>query len=939
MPTLHRPLFALFACLVTGAGQASPLYVDATALAGARNGTSWADAYTDLQAALAAASSDASIDEIWVARGIYTPVTPADPGNVTQAERLATFQLVDGVALYGGFAGGETERSQRDWRANVTVLSGDIDGNDTNADGNHIAETADHIQGDNSYNVITSQGTGTGTVLDGFTVTAGLANGEAPPGSTTVEPPRIEAGGGLVNLGGSPTIRHVTFSGNRAHAGGGLYSGRDTEQDLDAEPQLSRVVFIGNHASVYGGGMAIYSTSDALLEQVVFTANTANQGAGMLTALSTLTLKNVLFQDNIAVTSTHSEATAPRGGGMLNMMSTATLDSVTFSGNAATDGGGMHNMMSPALLSNVTFSANSASEYGGGMLDQTAGFARLKNVTFHGNTAALGGGGIYAATGSELELINVLVAASAGGDCRLDANTSLTAASSNNLMEDSGADACGLTDGSKGNIVGGAARLDDTLRDNGGIVPTHALLGDAPAIDAGTACAASPGIDTTGCPTHDGRGVPRPQSTSGQFDIGAFERVQGHHSLSVHVSGQGHVGAAPAGISECRAGSGTCSMHTDADTVTLTATPDSSQAFLGWGGGCTSLATACVVPMGTARSVSASFTFNRYTVSFDSNGGSAVTALTHVPHGSTLSPPATPTRTGHAFTGWYADSTLETPWDFDHATVTAPLTLHAGWQIDQYALSTSVSAGSGTLSCTPNPVSHGGTALCAAVPAPGFQLAGWSGACNDSNTHNDNNGGTCTLTGLDGPRNVTAHFTPWLAALLTLAEGPWQGEPLSLALPDGGAGNWVLAEAATQATASVGTPPPAGIALPHGLVRLRLIDGTPGTGTTVVLTYPEALPAGTRYYKYGPSASTPEPHWYDYPLAQIDGNTIRLPLTDGGQGDADRATDGTILDPGGPAVPAGSIAAIPTLSQWAALLLAGSLGWLTASHWRRRRDH
>ena len=82
---------------------------------GANNGTSWLDAYTELQAALTAASSG---DQIWVAAGTYKPTAGTD--------RTASFQLKNGVAIYGGFAGTETSRAFLNFETNITVLSGDM---------------------------------------------------------------------------------------------------------------------------------------------------------------------------------------------------------------------------------------------------------------------------------------------------------------------------------------------------------------------------------------------------------------------------------------------------------------------------------------------------------------------------------------------------------------------------------------------------------------------------------------------------------------------------------------------------------------------------------------------------------------------------------------------------------------------------------------------
>ena len=76
---------------------------------------------TDLQTALNWAVAGS---EIWVAEGIYTPTNEFSPGD----PRSATFQLKNGVALYGGFdpTVGDVGWADRDWVNNVTILSGDI---------------------------------------------------------------------------------------------------------------------------------------------------------------------------------------------------------------------------------------------------------------------------------------------------------------------------------------------------------------------------------------------------------------------------------------------------------------------------------------------------------------------------------------------------------------------------------------------------------------------------------------------------------------------------------------------------------------------------------------------------------------------------------------------------------------------------------------------
>ncbi|MBQ9727549.1 MAG: C10 family peptidase [Kiritimatiellae bacterium] len=124
------------------------LFVDCDATDGANDGTSWADAFTDLQSALGKRKPGA---EIWVAEGVYKPTTGT--------ARDIPFLMVTNVAVFGGFSGVETARSQRNWVAHRTILSGDIG----------VAGT----KTDNSAMLVVGA---PGATLDGFTITDAYQN-------------------------------------------------------------------------------------------------------------------------------------------------------------------------------------------------------------------------------------------------------------------------------------------------------------------------------------------------------------------------------------------------------------------------------------------------------------------------------------------------------------------------------------------------------------------------------------------------------------------------------------------------------------------------------------------------------------------------------------------------------------------------------------------
>jgi hypothetical protein len=287
-----------------GTNPAGILYAKPAA-SGTGNCSSWANACT-LQTALTGAFSG---DEIWVAAGTYKPTTGAD--------RNTTFQLKSGVAVYGGFAGTETARDQRDPAANLTILSGDLNGNDVGFTNNV----------ENVYHVVTGA---TGAILDGFTITAGHANGAYPD----------DSGGGMYNWNSSsPTLTNITFSGNSAHYGGG---GMETWGG--SNPTLTNVTFSGNSSDWVGGGMQNENTSSPTLMNVTFSGNSAVYGGGISNyeCGSSPMLTNVTFSGNSA---------SQKGGGMTNGWCNPQIRNTIFWGNTAPSGAQIYNNSSTPSVS------------------------------------------------------------------------------------------------------------------------------------------------------------------------------------------------------------------------------------------------------------------------------------------------------------------------------------------------------------------------------------------------------------------------------------------------------------------------------------------------------------------------------------------------------------------------------------------------------------
>ena len=303
------------------------LYVDAGAT-GANDGSSWADAYRELQSALATAQFG---DAIWVAAGTYRPDYDLQSGTHA-CDRTASFRLLDGVAAYGGFPVGGGDWNSRDPEAYRSVLSGDLRGDD----GPNFGNT-----GENSYHVVTVPNATSATVLDGFVIQSGnaeLANGGGMlnAGSpTAVRCPfrrnSAMGGGGVVNEGGRPTFIRCTFSNNRATAVGPDSNGGGGMCNSGGNSRLVRCIFRGNQSGIAGGFYNFAGTSS--LTNCVIYANAAYGGGGIANIFtgSELLLTNCTIFANSAQTA---------GGGVFSLLGTASLRNCILWSNTDPNGDG-----------------------------------------------------------------------------------------------------------------------------------------------------------------------------------------------------------------------------------------------------------------------------------------------------------------------------------------------------------------------------------------------------------------------------------------------------------------------------------------------------------------------------------------------------------------------------------------------------------------------
>lgn len=328
MRTLLKTSLAL--AFFAHAASAGTVYVDATLTTGLDNGSSWANAYQSSKGLQTALLNVSSGDDIYVAEGTYFPTS-----GLTRSE---SFQLINGVSLYGGFLGGEATPADRPaFGSAPSILNGDLAGDD-----------ALGMFGDNSFHVVRAGGTNATAVLDGFDVVGGNANSS---GSNN------DRGGGILCAGNaSPTVRNSRFIANRSTFGGaaGYCNG-------GAAPTFTNCTFKDGVGGSFGGAFDIAGGGAIRFERCLFEGNQAAR-AGALEIFSTngVLVTSCVFRDNTA--------TGGNGGGAIWVGS-----------------GGNTRFVNCTVVNNTA--TNQAQ---GGMRNQGAGGTVVRNSIFWNNQGAGG---------------------------------------------------------------------------------------------------------------------------------------------------------------------------------------------------------------------------------------------------------------------------------------------------------------------------------------------------------------------------------------------------------------------------------------------------------------------------------------------------------------------------------------------------------------------
>ncbi|MBK6930226.1 MAG: right-handed parallel beta-helix repeat-containing protein [Saprospirales bacterium] len=330
---------------------------------GANTGTSWADAYASLTDALTNAVPG---DQVWVAAGTYKPVSMTPN---------ASFAMQSGISLYGGFNGTETMLSARNPETNVTVLSGDLAGNDLPGD---FAMN----RSDNSIHVVevsASANPAGPALIDGFTISGGHTL------TTTANPDLTRRGGGIMTT--TPlTVRNCLLSGNFGDSGGAMAILNASASGSLVESCVieANMVYINTQTNTSGqsAGIFVRDVSSLTVKDCVFRNNRTSRGCLYPFNSLGVVIDNCTFENN--------DGTGFTSAGLFTYHTSFTVTNCTFFGNMANGASAWYNDDRDGgrfgTVNNCLFENNTATGTCGGFYNWQ-GNLDIRSCTFRGNAA------------------------------------------------------------------------------------------------------------------------------------------------------------------------------------------------------------------------------------------------------------------------------------------------------------------------------------------------------------------------------------------------------------------------------------------------------------------------------------------------------------------------------------------------------------------------
>ena len=727
------------------------LYVNKNAT-GDNNGISWANAFTDLQDALAEVVTG---EEIWIAQGTYTP----------HASSRRVFFTIDkeNLKLYGGFNGTETQLTERIIGANETILSADLLGNDVNVTNFLDNYTNTTRSSDNSYRVIAITATGNNLILDGLTISDAHNNS-----STTSRGAAILKVPSVAYL----TLRNCIVKDN---------VGRNDNAGLMAEFELTT---------------ATNGTGALNVENCKFINNMSRWGSGIYSFVrgnNNVDIKviNSLFEGNLA--------------GDLGAANTGISGSASWFRSIANGSNVTLELTNNTYVNNLDLGSNSVNNFNRatvGISKNTSSLtgtftAEVNNCIFWGNTTPNGVTtrsitDLYKSPLTSLVVRNSLDPLNFNDDSitskvnTISTDPLFTSSSDYTLQSGSPAIDTGINSQVQSgttDLLGNSrifnATVDLGAYEFGASLPVDRIL---------TINATNGAVTTNPNPTNgtynDGAivGLTAVPNTGYQFDGWSGDATGTTNPLSITMDANKTLTAMFSPIQRTltiNATNGTVTTnpnptngtYNDGTVLGLTAIPGTGYQFDGWSGDATGNSNPLSLTMDADKTITATFSLVQRTLTINATNGSVnVTGASnsknqnnsndfYFDHGETTTITAVPD-TGYQFDGWSGDATGTTnPLSI---TMDTDKTVTATFSLIERTLTINATNGRVNVTGASNSKNqnnsndfyfdHGETTSITAVPNAGYQFDGWSGDANGS-------ANPLSLT-MDADKTITATFSP-----------------------------------------------------------------------------------------------------------------------------------------------------------------------------------